>query len=276
MNTDSLSVKFWGVRGSIACAGPNYVVYGGNTSCLEVTCGGHRMVFDAGTGLRSLGLDMLAKHSGPIDLFLTHTHFDHVVGLPFFVPMFLPQSEVRIWAGHLAPRLSLEEAIRGLMIEPLFPVPPDIFRAKIDYRDFRAGETLNPYPGVTLRTAPLNHPNGATGYRVDYGGKSICYITDTEHVEGQLDRTIISLVQNADIMIYDASYTDAEYPRFKGFGHSTWEEGVRLAKAAKVKTFVAFHHDPSHDDKVMAGIEKDLIKELPGAVVAKEGLVLTP
>ena len=115
------------------------------------------MVFDAGTGLRPLGLDMLSKHNGPIDLFLTHTHFDHVVGLPFFVPMFLPQSEIRIWAGHLAPRLSLEEAVRGLMIEPLFPVPPDIFRAQIDYRDFRAGDVRHSQADISKAASLLGY-----------------------------------------------------------------------------------------------------------------------
>jgi phosphoribosyl 1,2-cyclic phosphodiesterase len=268
-------VKFWGVRGSIACPGPEYVRYGGNTSCLEVRCGEHLLIFDAGTGIRPLGLEMLRKGDTCADLFLTHTHFDHITGLPFFMPLFLKSNRIKLWAGHLAPT-TIRSVLRGMMVAPLFPVPPEIFRAEIDYIDFQAGETLRPQPGVEIRTAPLNHPNGATGYRVDYAGKSICYVTDTEHVEGEPDQNILGLIDGADVMIYDSTYTDAEFEKYKEFGHSTWQEGARLCRQAKVGTFVIFHHDPMHEDDAMDEIAKQAEAMLPGTVVAREGMVITP
>ncbi len=275
-DSSEFSVRFWGVRGSIACPGPEYVRYGGNTSCLEVICGGQRLIFDAGTGIRPLGVDLAKSGPNDLDIFFTHTHFDHVCGLTFFASLFCRDSRVRLWAGHLLPELDLKKVLHHLMMAPLYPVSLDIFQAQVSFNDFKSGETLHPRTGVTLRTAPLNHPNGATGYRIEYAGKSICYITDTEHFPDRLDENIRQLVQDADMMIYDSTYTDAEYPTYRGWGHSTWQAGARLAKAANVKQFVIFHHDPSHDDVFMDKVAAEAGALLAGTVVAREGLVLRP
>lgn len=269
-------VRFWGVRGSIACPGPEHQRYGGNTSCLEVRCGGHVLVFDAGTGIRYLGDNLNGQTPLALDIYLTHTHHDHIVGLPFFGPMFEPKNSVNIWAGHLQPKLTLHGALCQFMKAPLFPVPPKIFNADVAFKDFRAGETLTPAPGITLRTAPLNHPNGATGYRVEYEGGSICYVTDTEHLPGTPDANVLGLIAGADIVVYDATYTDEEFPRYKSWGHSTWQEGIRLCERAKVKRLVLFHHDPSHDDAFMDGVAQAAEQSRPGTTVAREGLVLRP
>jgi phosphoribosyl 1,2-cyclic phosphodiesterase len=273
----AFSVRFWGVRGSIAVSGPDTVRYGGNTSCLEVRCGGRLLIFDGGTGIRYLG-NRLMQAGGPVDgdLFFTHMHFDHVCGIPFFRPFFVRGNSFRLWAGHLRPKRDLKTVLEEMMIEPLFPISPAIFAADLDYRDYSCGETLTPAPGVAVRTASLNHPNGACGYRIDYGGRSICYLTDTEHVADRLDANILGLIQGADIVIYDSMYTDEEYPSRKGWGHSTWREGARLCDAAGAKTFVIFHHDPDHDDAFMDAIAAEAEQRRPGTVVAREGLVLTP
>lgn len=272
----ALSVTFWGVRGSIACPEPEMLRYGGNTSCLEVRCGDHLLIFDAGTGLRPLGRKLAEAGEVDADLFLSHTHFDHVSGLPFFGPAFEPKNRFRFWAGHLeAQGLELCDVLCEMMMPPLFPVPIEIFKADIAYKDFVAGATLVPRPGVVLKTAPLNHPNGATGYRIEYGGRSICYVTDTEHSGQGPDETILGLVERADIVIYDATYTDEEYPKFKGWGHSTWQEGIRVCEAAGAKRLVIFHHDPSHDDAFMDGIAAAAEKRRIGTLVAREGLTLT-
>jgi phosphoribosyl 1,2-cyclic phosphodiesterase len=269
------TVRFWGVRGSIACSGPRTARYGGNTSSLEVRCGDQILLFDAGTGIRYLGKTLEgARLEG--DIYFTHTHFDHVCGLPFFRPLFQPQSKFRLWAGHLRGAMTLKRVLAEFMMSPLFPVPPEVFRATLEYRDFNAGETLQPGNGITLRTAPLNHPDGATGYRVEYDGRSFCYVTDTEHVPGSLDRTVLGLIAQADLVVYDSMYTDDEYRRYVGWGHSTWQEGIRLCKQAGVKRMVVFHHDPDHDDEMLDGIAREVDQLLPGSVVAHEGLVLEP
>jgi phosphoribosyl 1,2-cyclic phosphodiesterase len=276
VNSGKLSVRFWGVRGSIACPGPETVRYGGNTSCVEIRCGDHLLIMDGGTGLRELGSALLKN--GPItaDLFYTHTHFDHICGLPFFGPAYVRGNKIRLWAGHLLPDHCLEDVLCGMMMAPLFPVPMSLLASQVSFKDFRHGESLHPRAGITLRTGALNHPNGATGYRVEYGGKSVAYITDTEHRKGGLDPNVLALIDGADIFIYDSTYTEAEYPSHLDWGHSTWEEGNRLADAAKVKTFVIFHHDPSHDDAFMDGVGGAAKRLRPSTIVAREGMVLIP
>lgn len=278
-----LKVRFWGVRGSISCSGAEYARYGGNTSCLEVTAGGRRLIFDAGTGIRPLGLELARRSPVDIDIYFTHTHLDHISGLTFFSPLFGKDNTVRLWAGHLEAPYRLKEVVSKLMQAPLYPVSMEVFQARVAFCEFRSGQTLS-CGEIAMRTAPLNHPNGATGYRVEFGGKSICYITDTEHRGEGRDGGIVALCRDADIMIYDSSYTDQEYPRYRGWGHSTWQEGVRVADAAGVGTLVVFHHDPSHDDAFMDGVARDVALTRPGtarsglprALVAHEGLTLTP
>jgi phosphoribosyl 1,2-cyclic phosphodiesterase len=270
------SVRFWGVRGSIAAPGRATARYGGNTSSLEVRCGGRMLLFDAGTGLRELGIHLAGEAPLDADLYLTHTHFDHVCGLPFFKPFFQTQNRFRLWAGHLGGGMTLTQVMREFMIAPLFPVPPEIFRASMEYRDFKAGEDLAAGHGITVRTKPLNHPDGATGYRIEHAGKALAYITDTEHVPGAPDKNVLALMQDAEVVVYDSMYTDEEYAKsYVGWGHSTWQEGVRLAKLAKTKTLVIFHHDPEHDDDKLDAIARQAEAALPGTVVAREGLTLS-
>src|SRR5262249_6122880 len=150
------------------------------------------------------------------------------------------------------------------------------FKANINYRDFKVGETLTPRPQITIRTAKLEHPDDATGYRVEFGGRSICYVTDTEHKLGERNPNVVELVRDADIFIYDCTYTDEEFPPFVKWGHSTWEEGTRIADAANAKTLVIFHHDPSHDDATMDRIGAAAARQRPGTLVAREGMILRP
>ena len=278
---NSFSLRFWGVRGSLACPGIAFTRYGGNTSCLEIRCGPHLLIFDGGTGMRQLGEHLLAQAAKTgtavdADIFFTHTHLDHMVGVPFFAPLYKSESSLRLWAGHLGANRSIRDALSGMMVEPLFPIPPEVFTSCPTYHDFTAGETFELYAGLTVRTTALNHPNGATGYRIDWQGKSICYVTDCEHRPDGPDRAIIDLIRDADIFIYDSTYTEDEYPHHKGWGHSTWEEGAKLADLAGVKTFVLFHHDPSHDDNRMDEIAREAEARRPGTLIAQEGMILTP
>ncbi len=271
-----IAVCFRGVRGSIACPGPDWQRYGGNTSCVEVRCGPHLLIFDAGTGLRPLG-KALAAAGAPVEanLFFGHTHLDHLVGLPFFKPIFDPATRLRLWAGHLLPRYRLEEVVRMTLTAPLFPDLMDRVGTAIECLDFRVGDQLTPLPGLRIQTGRLNHPGGATGYRVEWAGKSIAYITDTEHRVGSLDPTVLALVDRVDLMIYDANYSDEEYALHVGWGHSTWQEAIRIADQAAVRTLALFHHDPSHTDIVLDEIGRAAERLRPGTIVAREGLVVT-
>jgi phosphoribosyl 1,2-cyclic phosphodiesterase len=227
--------------------------------------------------MRPLGIELAKQPPAHIDVLFTHTHFDHICGVPFFLPFFMANRSFRLHAGHLIPKFTLRHVLREMMIEPLFPAPVEVFTAQIDYHDFECGTELDLAPGVRIQTASLQHPNGATGYRIECGGKSICYVTDTEHVEGERDRNILELIDGADYVIYDSTYSDAEYPKYRGWGHSTWEEGVRLCDEAGAKQLVLFHHDPSHTDEMMDEIAKAAEKARPGGIiVAKEGMVLRP
>jgi phosphoribosyl 1,2-cyclic phosphodiesterase len=274
---DDFWVRFWGVRGTVPCPGPEYLRYGGNTPCVEVMCGANRLIFDAGTGIRALGASLADQTGLSAHIYLTHTHIDHINGFPFFRPAYDPKNCFQVWAGHLNEvNGGLQGVLAGIMRAPLFPVPLDIMHACIGFHDFVAGETFEPFEGVTLRTAPLNHPNGATGYRIDFAGKAICYVTDTEHRENALDETIVNLIRGSQIVIYDATYTEAEYRTYRGWGHSTWNEGVKLCEAAGAERLVAFHHDPDHTDADLDRIAEQLERARPGSLVAQEGLVLRP
>lgn len=268
----TMSVRFWGVRGSIPCPGPNTVRYGGNTSCVEVRCGNDRLVFDAGSGLRLLGL-ALADENGPtdIDLFLSHSHIDHLIGLPFFVPAFVKGNRLRLWAGNLKAAGGVQETVRKLMSYPLFPIEIEAAQGKIEFNDFEPGAVLTPRPDIKVMTTPLNHPGGATGYRVEYGGRAMAYITDTELNAGEMDPALLELARDASIVIIDTTYTDEELPEHVGWGHSSWQQAVRLANEAGVGKLFLFHHDPEHDDDEMDRIAAAAARARPGTVVAKEG-----
>lgn len=267
-------VRFWGVRGSAASPGPDTARYGGNTACIEVRCGDRLIILDAGSGLRPLGLALL-QETVDADLFLTHCHLDHLWGLPFFKPCYAPQTKLRIAAGHLPPGQHIRDMVKRLMDEPLFPGGLDLFKAQIEFNDFRCGETLRPGPEITIETAPLNHPNRATGYRIAHGGCAIAYLTDTEHVPGAPDKNVLALARDADLMIYDSTYSDEEYPTHAGRGHSTWQEGLRLADAAGAKRVALFHHHPTRDDDALDAIGRAAQQQRPGTLVAAEGLTLT-
>ncbi len=269
------SVRFWGVRGSIACSCPSTSGYGGNTSCLEVRCGDRLLILDCGTGLRYLGRFMEAHGDTSADILLTHTHFDHICGVPFFTPLFTEGNRFRLWAGHLMPDLTIHDALKAMMVPPFFPVPPEIFKAELAFEDFQAGEARDLGGGIRVATIGLNHPDGATGYRIEFAGRVLCYVTDTEHVVGQPDQNVLRLIDGADLVIYDSMYTDEEFKNHIGWGHSTWQEGARLCKAAGVGRFVAFHHDPEHSDALLDRIASQAAEVSPGAVVAREGQVLT-
>ena len=270
----SFKLKFWGVRGSIAVPGRQHAYFGGNTSCLEVSAGGEHFVLDGGTGIRNLGHWLLRKDVRRATILMSHTHWDHINGLPFFSPAFRKECSFHVMAGHVAALGGIANVLAGQMQNPYFPVPVEAMQSALTFEDFKAGDTLKFGPGgkVTVRTAPLNHPNGATGYRFEYDGRALCYVTDTEHKPGALDRNVMGLIEGADLLIYDSTYSDEEFDAKVGWGHSTWQEGIRLAQAAEVGNLAIFHHDPDHDDTYMKQVSVKARRVWPGAFVAREGM----
>lgn len=264
-------LKFWGVRGSIPSPGPQTAKYGGNTACVEIIVGNRTLIIDAGSGIRALG-DKLSKSSAPIDLFFSHCHFDHIEGLPFFAPLYMPARHVKLWSGHIKGRNATRSMIASLIRAPYFPIDPTSFLAVIAYHDFHPGDTLQPGDGIVVKTIALNHPGGATGFRISFQGRSICYISDIEHRPGVIEQSLVDFVSGTNFMIYDAMYRDEEYPRYAGFGHSTWQEGVKLANMAGVNMLALYHHFPGRTDQELADVEALARAKRPKTLLAREGM----
>ena len=271
----SLTVRFWGVRGSVPSPGPQTAAVGGNTSCVELRLGDETIVLDAGTGLRGLG-ERLVAAGRPVALsvLFSHVHWDHIQGFPFFPALFKSTTELSLYGRP--DEGSLESALRQQMTWPNFPVQLDAVPARLRYRSFEEGRPFA-VGSAMVRAARLNHPNGVVAYRIEHEGRAVVYATDTEHYADEVDRSLISLAEGADLLIYDAQYTPEEYAGViggsrVGWGHSTWVEGVRIARAAGVGSLVLFHHDPSHDDAAIGAIERAAQTVLPGTVAAREGL----
>jgi len=274
--TDFL-VQFWGVRGNVPTPGSKTVRYGGNTSCVEMRVGEKRLIFDAGTGLRLLGLNLLKQMPVEAYMFFSHCHWDHIQGFPFFVPAFIPINRFHIYGAIAPDGTTIKERLSDQMVHPNFPVPIQVMQSDLKFNDIIPGETIY-LDDVTIETAPLNHPSVATGYRVTWQGRTAVYCTDTEHYHDGFDENVLHLARNADLLIYDATYTNEEYyhpqsPKI-GWGHSTWEVGIEIAKKAGVKQIVMYQHDPSHDDKFLDRIAEKVESLFPNGLVAREGMTV--
>lgn len=267
------------MRGSIPSPGPNTRRYGGNTPCVEIGVGDALLIFDLGTGARPLGDELLARDK-PVEaaIFLSHYHYDHLQGLPFFTPIFVPQNAFTFY-GSPRNGQSVKQILSGQMTQPYFPVTADgVFRARLDYHDVNAGETVTVGP-AQVRTLELNHPGGNLGYRVECDGRSVVYATDIEHGTEE-DGRFFEFARGADLLIYDSMYTEDEYcgrhggPPRTGWGHSTWQAAVRAANESQAKTLVLFHHDPGRDDASMNRLLRQVRKHRPEAIAAQEDMLL--
>lgn len=290
-----MKVKFWGVRGSIPSPGKDTVEIGGNTSCVEVrTDDGLLVIFDAGTGIRGLGLSLFQEGYGQGGktghLFFSHTHWDHIQGFPFFGPAFVGtkddlkrtiQARTNIFHLYGAKKVfeRLENTLKGQMEYQYFPIDLDSMGASIHFHEIQ--ETPMQLGKNILTPQQLKHPGGVLSYRLESEttGKIVVYATDTEHyADGELDVNALKIADHADIFIYDAMYTPEEYEGDQatrvgskiGWGHSTWLEGARLAKAANVKQLILFHHDPAHSDTFLRNVEQQAQAHFPNTQLAIE------
>ena len=265
-------IRFWGVRGSIASPGPDTAAVGGNTSCVEVVCGKTRIVLDAGTGLRGLGNHLLREGQPlAVTMLLSHYHWDHIQGLPFFVPVYMKQSDITIVGGSNGV-MSVKDALMLQMSAPVFPVRLDEIGARLSTREVKLGETFD-VGEAKVTVAKGNHPGGVVAYRIEHEGKSVVYATDTEHY-ACVDPALRTLSMGADVLVYDSQYLPEEYKTKVGWGHSTYVEGAELARAAGVGKLVLFHHDPVRTDSQVADIERRAQALYASSVAAREGMVI--
>lgn len=269
-----MELKFWGVRGSIPTPSPENLGFGGNTTCLELRLGnGGVVVIDGGTGARKLGLDLLGRSAGAslnLDILMTHFHWDHIQGIPFFAPLYSPANHIRFHTSRAAS--DVKNILEGQMTHPYFPVAFDLLAAKRDFHSLPESAPESLCEGkLNVHSFPLNHPQGATGYRLESGGAVIVHACDHEHGDARLDRIIREHSEGADVLVYDAQFTPEEYPAKKGWGHSTWLEGVKVARDAGVKQLVLAHHDPSHTDEFMREVLETARQHFDQVLIAREG-----
>jgi len=275
-----MRIKMWGVRGSIPAPGPDTVEFGGNTSCYEVRAGDALLILDGGTGLRLLGQSLLSSMPLEAWMFFSHTHWDHIQGFPFFTPAFVRGNKIHLHGGINVSR-TLEETLAGQMDFPSFPVHLSEMGATLSFRDLDEGEEVfvGPKNDVRVVSARGNHPGGVFAFRIEHKGKSVVYITDSEHYS-IVDPKLLALARGADVIIFDAMYTPEEYagrvggmPK-TGWGHATFVAGCELAMAAGAKRLVLHHHDPVQTDAMVREKERRAREIFPATEAAREGTVI--
>ncbi|HBQ98657.1 MAG TPA: MBL fold metallo-hydrolase [Cyanobacteria bacterium UBA11691] len=278
--SDSLNyIRFWGVRGSYPAPFGSHMRVGGNTSCVEIRADDHILVCDGGSGIIPLGNSLMAQQDiKELMIIITHYHWDHIQGVPFFMPLFTPGNQIHVWGDVPDSSESLEDHFHHAILHVNSPVPSPIPKADLKFSQVSPGDRVT-LDDIEIETGHLNHPNGAMGYRITWQGHTAVYCTDTEHYSDRLDEDVLKLARDADILIYDAMYTDNEYSNPKspkvGWGHSTWQEGVKVAQAAGVKKLIIFHHEPNHDDDTLDQIEEEVQHNYPNTILAREGMILS-
>jgi phosphoribosyl 1,2-cyclic phosphodiesterase len=250
-HSTAVTARCWGTRGSIPSPGRSTVRYGGNTTCFEIDHAGRRLIFDAGSGIRPLGAEIVEKGPNVIHIFLTHFHWDHIQGFPFFAPLYDPEDRIKV-VGPKQRDSDVQNLFAGQMGPIYFPVPFSVVAAEMSFEHLNTGGYE--VGDISLEVMRVKHPSFVLGYRVQVGGQTICFIPDNE-TEGRgyevgegWERRIRDFVGDADLLVHDSMYTDEEYPHRTGWGHSTFGQSIRLAEESGVKRLLLFHHDPTRSD----------------------------
>jgi len=258
-----IHVDFWGVRGSIPSPGPNTAKYGGNTSCVSITNGNKILILDAGTGIRNLGSSIIGNPELEIFVIITHTHWDHIQGFPFFTPIYQPDRPV-----HMFPTLHKKNVVLSSLIDQMdgahFPVTPDQVPSNFNFVTDNPLDFLSKN-GFDIELIPMNHPGGAFGYKIKFNDKSVCYFTDNE-IDPPYTKSIelndlIDHCKNVDVLIHDAQYIEKDLPLKHGWGHSLISQVTDLGNKSNVKNLVYYHHDPERSDDDLDD-QLDLVKKI--------------
>lgn len=271
----SFEIKIWGCRGSIPVSSPDHVRFGGSTACIEININGNIIIIDAGSGIRELGTDLLKRGTRVANLLLSHGHYDHIMGLPFFYPVYNAEMQLHMWSGHTNSNPCTHDIISDFMREPYLPVSLDIMHASMNFYDVKEGAEVDLGNGNKAVSCATNHPGGCFAWRVTDGKRVFVYWSDHEHGDDEIDARLTRFAKDADVLIYDAMYTDEEYPSMKkGFGHSTWRKGCEFAQKAGVQQLLLFHHAPERTDSQLEAIEARAHKVFSGASAARDGQII--
>lgn len=260
---ESGSLRFWGTRGSIPTTGPRFVRHGGNTTCVEFNYNGQRLIFDAGSGIRDLGLSLLAEGPGVVHIFITHTHWDHIQGFPFFIPAFIPGYHIHLYASSNLDK-DLKSIFQGQLDRAYFPVQMEDMKATFEFHHFGA-EPIQ-IGDIKVSWEYTVHPSATVGYRMDFGGKSVAFVPDNEFLKGYLgspypitmdhnlaaiNMKLIRFLSGVDLLIHEAQYLNEEYANKIGWGHSSLSNACSIVRLARPKKWLITHHDPMHDDEFL-------------------------
>lgn len=269
-----MEIRIFGARGSYPSCSPQNKKYGINTACVEIVTKHESVIFDAGTGIMNLSSNRTSILDYPKHIILSHYHSDHISGLAYFKPFMSKDYKATIY-GPVFNDKKVKEVLNTYIGPPFFPINIDDFPSDLTFIEWHVGKEYEISPYCRIKTFACTHSDLTLGYRLQSDDKSICYITDTE-LGTENNAELIKFIDSSDILILDSAYTDDEYREGKtGWGHSTWQQAVRLSRAAKIKNLVLFHHSPDRTDLELDIIEKKVQNILPDAVVAKEGMVIT-
>ncbi len=273
-----MKLKFWGVMGSCPGANPELVEYGIATPCVEIRTAGRIIIFDCGTGIVPFSKELAKEAPTEIDMFLTHTHWDHIQGFPFFSSLYDSRNIINIYAEYRE-GYNIAEILKGTVANPYFPVSWEQFDAKLSFRELYNNQCIIINDDCLIKTLETYHPDRNLAYRIESHDKSVVYLTDFDHVNLD-EQKVIDFIYNADALIYDSHFTDEEHtsPKYKGWGHSTWQKGIEFSKRSNVKNLYLFHHAPHRTKDEMLEIEKQ-IAQIQANIsteifIAKEGLIL--
>ena len=273
-----MKVKFYGVRGSIPVCGKEFQAYGGNTTCIRI----HResnnrlVIFDAGTGIRNLGKEIIEQgiNQSIINIIFSHFHWDHIQGFPFFAPAYNKDQKIGILVMGKERKYKDLKGIFSLQMQrEFFPVELNAMGAQFEFLSLGDQET---FYDATVTVIPQYHkmPGGSYAFRIEDESGVLVICTDIEHIKG-IDKNIVDIARNADLLIHDGQYTSEEYGKHENWGHSTWEQAAEVAMRANVKKLIVTHHDPDHDDDFLDSMEKECKKVFPNSMFAKEGMEIS-